>query len=64
MAMTEKDEKDKSQYGKCAYCGKSMPFKLLKLRGVVEYSLRCRDCKHITSFHVEHFDGDVSAGHE
>lgn len=55
------DEKDKSQYGKCAYCGKSMPFRLLKLNGTVDYSLRCRDCKHTTFFHVEHKDDDPVA---
>ena len=61
MTTMGNDEKDKSQYGKCAYCGKSMPFRLLKLNGTVDYSLRCRDCKHTTFFHVEHKDDDPIA---
>lgn len=64
MGTPEKDEVDKSQYGKCSYCGKSMPFRLLKLSGAVDYSLRCRDCKHTTFFHVEHVERNVSASQE
>ena len=58
MATAEKDDMDKTQYSKCAYCGKSLPFRLLILNGTVDYSLRCRDCKHATYFHVEHTSGE------